>query len=369
MTGPVGARTTRASRPNRADRADRAREILRTEGPAAARIVVTVAVAWQVALWLGADQPPIFAAIVPLVALRGDPMTALGTSLQRALGVIAGVLIGLAVLNVLRPSTATLALVVALGLGVGMVLRAGGGLNIQVAASSLLVFANTSPDAYGLHRVWETVVGAVVTVLLAPLLWPPAPHRVLAVLAEDCRMHLTRALTGTTAALAAGAAAARDNLDLVDAHVEAVHANASRAREAERAMKFNPLRRRHRDTVRIQAGRVASADRLTAHLTTLAREAAVLTGREDLAQDLARAGRRLPELAALTSSAIADTLSGRDPRPAVTAARAFFADYARTDSRPVSVALRRPFQRLLDDLDGPDGPGEPGEPGDPRRSG
>lgn len=128
MTDLADARAPRAPRTPRASRArrarDRFREIARAEGPAAARIVVTVAVAWQVALWLGADQPPVFAAIVPLVALRGDPMTALGTSLQRALGVVAGVLIGLAVLNVLRPSTATLALVVALGLGVGMVLRA-----------------------------------------------------------------------------------------------------------------------------------------------------------------------------------------------------------------------------------------------------
>lgn len=102
----------------------RARALLRTEGPAAARILVTVAAAWQAALWLGADQPPVFAAIVPLVALRGDPMTALGTSLQRILGVVAGVLIAIAVLNLWQPSTLTLTLVVALGLGVGMVLRA-----------------------------------------------------------------------------------------------------------------------------------------------------------------------------------------------------------------------------------------------------
>lgn len=334
----------------RARRAGRARELARTEGPAAARIVVTVAVAWQVALWLGADQPPVFAAIVPLVALRGDPLTALGTSLHRTLGVVAGVLIGIGVLNVLRPSTATLALVVALGLGVGMVLRAGGGLNIQVAASSLLVFANTSPDAYALHRVWETAEGAAVTILLAPLLWPPDPHRILAAVADDCRARLTGALTGTAVALAAGPAAALDNLARVNAHVEAVHAGAARAREAERAMRFNPLRRRQRDTVRLQARRIATADGLTAPLTTLAREVARLSGRGDLAPDLARAGRRLPELASLTARAIGHTLSGDDPRPAVDAARDGLAAYAHADSRPVAVVLRRPFAQLLDEL-------------------
>ncbi|MEU9148143.1 FUSC family protein [Streptomyces sp. NPDC048349] len=342
-----------AARAARPGRARRARNVVRTEGPAAARIVVTVAVAWQVALWLGADQPPVFAAIVPLVALRGDPMTALGTSLQRALGVVAGVLIGLGVLGVLRPSTATLALVVAAGLGVGMVLRAGGGLNIQVAASSLLVFASASPDSYGLDRAWETAAGAAVTILLAPLLWPPDPHRILTAVADDCRLRLTRALTGTAAALGTGPAAARDNLPHVEAEVDALHANAARAREAERAITFNPMRRRHRDTVRLRARRIATAEGLCAHLTSLAREVAQLTGREDLAPDLARAARRLPPLAALTARAIERTLDGEDPRPAVTAARACLNAYVQADDRPLAVTLRRPFHQLLVDLDQP----------------
>lgn len=334
-------------------RAGRARELLRAEGPGAARVVVTVAVAWQVALWLGADQPPVFAAIVPLVALRGDPMTALGTSLERTLGVVAGVLIGIAVLNLWQPSTLTLALVVALGLGVGMVLRAGGALNIQVALSSLLVFANASPDSYALDRVWETAAGAAVTILLAPLLWPPDPQRILAAVSDDCGARLGRSLRGTAAVLGVGTAAARDNLTRVHTHVEAVHAGAGRAREAERALRFNPLRRRQRDTVRLRAERIATADRLAVHVSTLAGEVAAFAGREDLAPDLARARVRVPDLAALTARAVERAVSGDDPRAAVTAARAGLAAYARADSRPVAVALRRPLHRVLDELEAP----------------
>ncbi|MFF2194989.1 FUSC family protein [Streptomyces sp. NPDC058157] len=324
---------------------------VRAEWPGAARIVVSVAVAWQAALWLGADQPPVYAAVVPLVALRGDPGTALGASVQRALGVVAGVLIGIGVVNVLRLSTVALALVVALGLGAGMLLRAGGGLNIQVAASSLLVFANDSPDAYAFHRVWETVVGGVVTVLLAPLLWPPDPHRVLVGVGEDCRLRVTRALTGTAAALGAGPDAARDNLLLVQDHVAAVHAGAARAREAERAMRFNPVRRRYRGAVAVQVREVAVVDGLTAHLVTLAREVAAFAGREDLAEDVRRAAQRLPGLASLTARAVEDVLAGTDPRPSVAAAREELAGWTRADSRPAAVALRRPFQRVFEDLD------------------
>lgn len=328
-------------------------EVLRAEGPAAARMVVTVAAAWQAALWLGADQPPVFAAMVPLVALRGDPMTALGTSLQRILGVVAGVLLAIAVLNLWQPSTLTLALVVALGLGVGMVLRAGGALNIQVALSSLLVFANTSPDSYALDRVWETAAGAAVTILLAPLLWPPDPQRVLGAVAGDCGARLSRSLTGTAAVLGGGPAAARDNLARVHVHVEAVHAGAARAREAERALRFNPLRRRQRGAVRLRAERIAAADGLAVHVATLAGEVDAFAGRDDLAPDLARARLQLPELASLTARAVERALSGEDPRAAVTAARKGLVAYARADTRPLAVALRRPLHRVLDALEPP----------------
>ncbi|MGE7389899.1 FUSC family protein [Streptomyces sp. NPDC004126] len=320
----------------------------RGEAAGAARIVVTVVAAWQVALWLGADQPPVYAAVVPLVALRGDPVTALGASVQRSLGVVAGVLIGIAVVNLLRPSTAALAVVVALGLGVGMFLRASGGLNIQVAASSLLVFASASPDAYAWHRVWETVAGAVVTVGLAPLLWPPDPYRALAGIAEDCRVRVTRSLTGTAAVVGGEPGTARDNLALVREHAEAVHADAERAREAERAMRFNPLRRRHQEDVRVRARGIAAVDRAAGELVVLAGEVAAFAGREETAADLARARAPLAELAALVVRVVEDVLSGADPGPAAGAARAALAEYARTDSSPVAVALRRPFVRILE---------------------
>ncbi len=82
----------------------RARPILAAEGPSMLRIVVASVVAWQLCIWLGAQQPPIFAVIVPLVALRDAPYSALNVSMVRLIGVVGGVLIGIAVLHVIRPS-------------------------------------------------------------------------------------------------------------------------------------------------------------------------------------------------------------------------------------------------------------------------
>ncbi|MFK0191460.1 FUSC family protein [Kitasatospora sp. NPDC090308] len=330
----------------------RVRGVLASQGPAAARIVVTVAAAWQVALWLGADQPPVYAAVVPLVALGGDPATALRTSLQRVLGVVAGVAVGIAALNVLHPSTDALTLVVALGLGIGMLLRVGGPPNVQVPASSLLVFASTSPDAYALHRLWETAAGAAVTVLLAPLLWPADPRRALTALARDSSAHLTRALAGTAAALGADPAVARDNVAAVTGHVDAVHDNAARAREAERSVRFNPLHRRHRDSAGRTARAVTAVDRLAPHLETLAGEVAAFTARDDLAPVVTDARPHLRALTAATGRAITGLLDTGGPGPALATVRDGLAAYARADSRPAAVALRRPFQQILQLLDG-----------------
>ena len=76
------------------------RSILRAELPQIARIVVVAAVAWEVALRLGATAPPIYAAFVPLLVLRDNPFGALALSVARLVGVVAGLLIAIGVLAV-----------------------------------------------------------------------------------------------------------------------------------------------------------------------------------------------------------------------------------------------------------------------------
>lgn len=332
------------------DKRARLRARLRREGPVAARITVTVAVAWQAAVWAGAPQPPVYAALVPLVALRANPMTAVQVSYKRVLAVMAGVAIGIATLNVLRPSTATLTGVVALGLVVGMFFPGGGSLDVQVAVSSLLVFANPSPDAYALHRLWETALGGLVTIALAPLLWPPHPRRALEGLAHDCRVRLTEALTATAAALGDGPGLARDNLDGVTAHLGSLKSNSAQAHDAGRAMRFNPARRRHRADVTDWIRGIDVAEAIGVHLVALARAVDGFSGREDLATDLRRAREGLRPVADTVACVIDRFLSGQEFQTLVVEARTRLAAYARDDRHPAAVALRRPFTRMIDDL-------------------
>ena len=87
----------------------------RRELPRAIRIAVAAGLAWWIARMLGADRP-VFAALVPLVAIRDEPYAALSLSLGRMLGVIVGVLLGIVVVALFGVSTSAVAFLLVAGL-------------------------------------------------------------------------------------------------------------------------------------------------------------------------------------------------------------------------------------------------------------
>ena len=80
-----------------------------------------------------------------------------------------------------------------------MFLRIGNALNTQVAVSAPLVFNLTDSEGYAVTRLWETGLGIVVTVLLAPFLFAANPLSV-------ARAELARVAAGLVDALRASAA-------------------------------------------------------------------------------------------------------------------------------------------------------------------
>src|SRR6478672_5224335 len=98
---------------------------LRTEIRLALKMAVGGTVAWWLAGELGA-QRPIFAALVPLVAMTGDPFAAVSVSLSRIIGVFAGVGIGIAVVHLSIGLTWRVALALLIGTVGSVVLKVGG---------------------------------------------------------------------------------------------------------------------------------------------------------------------------------------------------------------------------------------------------
>lgn len=144
-------------------------------GPAA-RLVVCAAVPWGLCVWLGTSFAPVPAALPAVLILREDVFAAPRLALERMAGVMAGVLVGVAVLHWLPVSSASFLLMLLCGCA-GMYLLGGSGApNQQVLVSALMIYATAAPG-YPLARLEESAIGIAVVALLGPLLWPPDPYR------------------------------------------------------------------------------------------------------------------------------------------------------------------------------------------------
>ncbi|GAA1863416.1 hypothetical protein GCM10009836_49730 [Pseudonocardia ailaonensis] len=352
------------------------------------RIVVAAALGWQICVWLGATQPPIYAVIVPLLTLRDEPGTAWNLSFTRMVGVVAGLLVGIGVLAWLRPSTGAVALVLAVALGIGLVLRAGGAMNIQVAVSGLLVLSNPAPEAYALSRMWETAVGVGVTVVLAPLLFPTNPVRAF-------RSRLDE-VTGSCATVLRDAAGVRRGTGSPAALVTDARTLDRRAHDlgpelakAGRAVRVHPYWRRRFSAEVAALGPVADATTTIAALVRVhAEDLAEMRARPDAAPWLAEYGPHAAEVesavadavdaaarqgtigsvvptpttpsatpsGATPSGAAAEVASPSEAASALAAARRILADDSTADPGPLGVVGRRPLTRILTVLQGPQAP-------------
>ena len=311
-----------------------------------AKMVVAGTLSWWICTKLGADRP-LFAVLVPLVAMSGDPFAAFSVSVSRTIGVFAGVFLGLGIEQLDLPSTALVALLLVLSLAAGLLLRSPHGpVNNQVAITAMfMLYLGASPRAtsVGVDRIWETAIGAGCAVAVAALLWPPDP------LAE-ARRRVTR-LRGwldedieRAAALLTDpdAAAAEEQLDLVrERSLQAVR-DVFELERGKRALRWNPRRRGDRGAYAEEDERLNSAARQYRHLRTITRIIADLADSEPRPPEEER--RRLAGTMRALDAAVTDSLvipppvelgELRDPR---------------------SIGLAVKLRQMVDDLDAPASP-------------
>ena len=200
--------------------------------------------AWWIASELGARRP-LFAALVPLVAMTGDPFAAVSVSVGRILGVFAGVGLGVAATHVDISSTWRVAGVIFVGTVVGIVLKVGEQPNLEVpiAALFLIGLASTAASEFGVQRIWETAIGAIVAVVVSSLLWPPDPIRELTRRLDRLRQALASDLTAIADDLATGSGATSEQLEGLREHSLDAVRDVFELDPARRAFRLSPLRR------------------------------------------------------------------------------------------------------------------------------
>ena len=324
--------------------------VARRELPRAVRIAVAATVAWWISRELGAERP-VFAVIVPLVAIRDDAHAALALSLGRMLGVMAGVVLGIGVVALAGVSLTAVALLLVVGLALGLFLRTGPELNTQIAISALLVLVVTrDADSYALERIWETAVGSIVSLAVAAFVLPPDPL-------GDATGRLIRSgrtlaadLADAVGTLERGDPSARALLARADEHARTAARAVEELPRAQRALRLSPLRRGSHARLEVVDRRQRLALRLAIQVRRLARDLASFAHRDDLRDEWDEAARRLPPIISALSAAADKALAGESCSHEVTVSRELIARYQRDDSRPVAAILRRPVVLLADEL-------------------
>jgi uncharacterized membrane protein YgaE (UPF0421/DUF939 family) len=298
--------------------------------------------AWWIASELGAKRP-IFAALVPLVAMIGDPFAAVSVSFARILGVFAGVGIGVALTHVAISSTLRVALALTIATVVAIVLKVGDRPNLEVpiAALFLIGFASANVSQLGVQRIWETAIGAVVAVLVSALLWPPDPIRELERRLDRLRQELVADLAAIADDMATGSGATSAQLDDIREHSLDAVRDVFELGPARRALRWSPLRRKDARVLDVLDRRINLGARAARHTRSLGR-------------DVADTRVHNPELAAATrhlDDALDRALRGRDRADALARAdQALAAAAGNVDDAVVAAQLRQ----LLADLRPPE---------------
>jgi fusaric acid resistance family protein len=168
----------------------------------AARITGATVAAFLAAEALGLrSPPPLIAALTALLVVQATLSSTLTNGVQRVLSVVAGVALAMLFVTVVGLTWWSLAALVAAAIVVGQMLRLGPHL-VEVPISAMLVLgvgysAGTQSTGYG--RIVETVIGAVVGVLVNVLFPPPVQSRFagqsVARLAEEIAALLDEAAT------------------------------------------------------------------------------------------------------------------------------------------------------------------------------
>lgn len=209
--------------------------------------------AWVAAGMLVADgPPPVFAAIAAMLVVQPSLQQSFTKGIERSVGVVAGVVLATLLAMAFGSASWVVLIAVTAALGMSWGLRLTTGSANQVAISALLVLAlgSSTPD-YAFYRVVETVIGAIIGVVVHLALVPPVAlvpaRRALDELGEETAKALDRL---ATALVTHQSRSERQQLMAEARRLRGLREAADEAlEEAEDSLTLNPRGRRHRDEV------------------------------------------------------------------------------------------------------------------------
>lgn len=205
------------------------------------RSTVAAVLAYLAALWLTDNPAPLLAPLTALLVVQVTLYATLTTGFRRVISVVAGVVIAIAFGELVGLSWWSLGLLILSSLVLGHLLRVDEFVP-EVAISAMLVLgvAHVAQTAWG--RVAETLIGAVVGVLLNALIAPPVFVQPAGEAIEELAAQMRRLLLRIGHELRSGASPAQAAAWLqearrLDHEIATVDTELSRAEDS---LRFNP---------------------------------------------------------------------------------------------------------------------------------
>jgi uncharacterized membrane protein YgaE (UPF0421/DUF939 family) len=260
---------------------------------------VAASLAWLISTEVWGHPAPFFAPVSAIIAL-GQSYHERG---RRAIELVVGVSLGIAVADALLTQLGTgvlqLAIVVFLGMGVGLFFGSSPLLVNQAAVSAALV-ATILPPSGGITfaRSVDALTGGSIAIAVAALLLPGDPRRLLRDASRPVLEELAATLQDVARALRERDLGAADAaLDRARAIDDLGDAFAAAVREGRETVRYSPARRRERGAIETYAEAAAQIDLAVRNVRVLARGAirALSLGESvppevaDALEDLARA--------------------------------------------------------------------------------
>lgn len=213
---------------------------------------VAAILAWLLSSVLIRQELPIFAAIAALLVVQPSVNQSLAKGIERSVGVILGVVIAYAAGQLLGDDSWVVLSVIVVSLLVAWALKLTPGSSNQIPISAMLVLAiGAQTVAYALDRVLETVIGAVVGLIVNALIVPP-------VLVAPARLAVGRLASSVASSFERLATAlrtkqSREDLDALLEEVRGLRPLEAKAiaelNRAEESLTFNPRAPRYRPAI------------------------------------------------------------------------------------------------------------------------
>lgn len=209
---------------------------------------LAAALSWAIAEWAGSKHPY----LAPLTVILSIQLTvdkSVQFAWQRVIGTVAGVLFTAAIAPYLSLNAWSIGLLLLVGALIVTGLKLEHDLLIQVALSILLVlyFHNKMPS-YPLDRIRDTVIGAIVALLIQIFIFPPDSVNKAQTKMRQFAGHLSHHYMNAAHWVNAGSPSNEANTLQTELQslFQELHQTTTELNKAEQSLRFNPLGRKKR---------------------------------------------------------------------------------------------------------------------------